>query len=584
MPTTSSDSAAMPDGGTPPARSADARPVRKAPRNPMRLALYRLDRLTLRRIAYSVATIWFAGLFYRRTLGGRYGRGLAHAPREVWLGDARCGSAILKKEYAFAGHAESDPRNLWRNKGAPEAWQAALHGFDWLRDLRAVGGKSARDHARAMIVDWLEREDRWHPLSWRPDVISERLTNWLMAAEYVYPVEEPLDAKPFLGSLIRQSRHLGRVVGLLDPGTERLRALCALVLTGVCIPAQARSLPRWLDMLSAESVAQIGLDGVHVTRSPTMQLLILRRLVELHGVLRDAGIDTPQPIESAISRMAAALRQLRHGDGRLCLFNDSDEEENWLIDLVLSRADPPGHTAVAPAAADAGFQRLSAGGTIVLMDAGPPPPPGFDRHAHAGTLSFEMSAGRQRMIVNCGAYSGLREDWRFAQRATAAHSTLTIDDYNSADVLSTEMIGYRPRIAGVDRHEADGNLWLDARIENYGGISGLSHQRRLYLTANGANLRGEDTLSGKRPHRFVARFHLHPSVTASLAQNEESVLLRLRDGDGWRFRAEGGVVSLQESVYLGFRGRPRRTLQIVITGAKGSGTATLKWAFVRLGG
>ena len=336
-------------------------------------------------------------------------------------------------------------------------------------------------------------------------------------------------------------------------------------------------------MLSAESVAQIGIDGVHVTRSPTMQLLILRRLVELNGVLRDAGIDTPQPIEGAIARMAAALRQLRHGDGRLCLFNDSDEEENWLIDLVLSRADSRGHPADAPPE-DAGFQRLSANGTIVLMDAGPPPPPGFDRHAHAGTLSFEMSAGRQRMIVNCGAYSGLREDWRFAQRATAAHSTVTIDDYNSADVLNAEMIGYRPRITEVDRHEADGNLWLDATLEDYGGFSGLSHQRRLYLTANGANLRGEDSLAGKRPHRFVARFHLHPSVTASLAQNEESVLLRLRDGDGWRFRAEGGVVGLQESVYLGFRGRPRRTLQIVVTGAKGSGAATLKWAFVRVGG
>ena len=579
---TSSGSVAMPDGSAVPVRSSDTRPVRRRPRHAIRLVLHRLDRLTLRRIVYSLATVWFSGLFYRRTLGGRYGRGLAHAPQEVWLGDARRGSAVLKREYVFAGHAETEPSNLWRNKATPQAWQAALHGFDWLRDLRAVGGKAAREHGREMIVDWLEREDRWHPLSWRPDVIAERLTNWLMAAEYFYPVDEPLDAKPFLGSLIRQSRHLGRVVGLLDPGADRLRVLCALVLTGVCMPVQARNLPRWLDMLSAESMAQIGTDGVHVTRSPAMHFLILRRLVELNGVLRDAGIDTPQPVERAIARMGASLRLLRHGDGRLCLFNDSNEEENWLIDLVLSRADALGHPAE-PAPEDAGFQRLSANRTTVLMDAGPPPPPGFDGHAHAGALSFEMSVGRQRMIVNCGAYSGLREDWRFAQRTTAAHSTVTIDDYNSADVLNDEMIGFRPGISRIDRHEADGNLWLDATIDGYAGIAGLSHQRRLYLTANGANLRGEDSLSGKRQHRFVARFHLHPSVTASLAQNEESVLLRLRDGDGWRFRAEGGAVDLQESVYLGFRGRPRRTLQIVITGAKRGGTATLKWAFVRIG-
>ena len=579
----SSACGAMPDGGAVAARPAGARPVRRRRRNPIRLALHRLERLTFRRVAYSLATIWFNGLFYRRTLGGRYGKGLVYVPQEVWLGDARRGSAVLREKYVFAGHAETEPRDRWRAAGAPRAWIAALHGFDWLRDLRAVGGKTARDHGRESVVDWLARQDRWHPLTWRPDVLAERLTNWLMAAEYLYPTEESLDAKPFLGSLIRQSKHLHRTVGLLDPGADRLLALCALVLSGVCMPAQARNLPRWLDMLGAESIAQIGGDGVHVSRSPARQLLILRRLVELHGVLRDAGLEAPRPMESAIARMAAALRELRHGDGRLCLFNDSDEEENWLIDLVLSRADMRGHP-IEMSPEDAGFQRLAANRTIVVMDAGPLPPPGFDQHAHAGTLSFEMSVGRQRMVVNCGAYSGVREDWRFAQRATAAHSTVTIDDYNSADVLGEALIGFRPRIAAVDRHESEGNLWLDAAIADYGGIAGLGHQRRLYLSADGGNLRGEDSVSGKRQHRFVVRFHLHPSVTASLAQNGESVLLRLRDGGGWRFRAEGGAVGLQESVYLGFRGRPRRTHQIVITGAKRGGTATVKWALNRLGG
>ena len=226
---TSSACAAMPDGGAAAARTAGARPVRGRRRNPVRLALHRLERLTVRRVIYSLATVWFNGLFYRRTLGGRYGKGLAHAPREAWLGDARRGSAVLRREYAFAGHAETEPGDPWRAADAPQAWTAALHGFDWLRDLRAVGGRTARDHGREMVEDWLRREDRWHPLTWRPDVLAARLTNWLMAAEHLYPVDEPLDAKPFLGSLIRQARHLGRAVGMLDPGTDRLLALCALV-------------------------------------------------------------------------------------------------------------------------------------------------------------------------------------------------------------------------------------------------------------------------------------------------------------------------------------------------------------------
>ena len=53
----------------------------------------------------------------------------------------------------------------------------------------------------------------------------------------------------------------------------------------------------------------------------------------------------------------------------------------------------------------------------------------------------------------------------------------------------------------------------------------------------------------------TARFHLHPSVKASSVQDGESILLRLGDGSGWRFRATGGVTNVQESVYLGERGR-----------------------------
>ncbi len=571
----------MPDGGAVPVRAA-VRPVRKRPRQRLQVARHRLARMTTRRIAYALATIWFNGFFYRRTLGGRYGQGLDYAPGEVWLGDARRGSAMLRDEYVFAGRSEIAPENPWRAKDATPAWTAEMHGFGWLRDLRAVGSKAAREHGRNLVAEWLAREDRWRPLTWRPDVVAERLTSWLMTAEYLYPVDEPLDAKPFLGSLIRHAKHLSRVARMLDSGVDRIDVLSALVLAGICLPAQARNVPRWLDMLSAEIFAQVSTDGTHVARSPLRQLRILQRLLELHGVLYDSGIDPPRPVDSAIARMAEGLRRMRHGDGRLSLFNDSDEERNWLIDLVLDRAkacDDP----IDEAPQDTDFQRLEADRTLVLMDAGPVPPPGFDQHAHAGTLSFEMSVGRQRMIVNCGAYSGASEDWRYAQRATAAHSTVAIDDRNSAGVLPGDLIAARPRVVEADRHEDEGNLWLDAAIDSYGGIPGLAHRRRLYLSASGSNLRGEDSISSRRQHRFAARFHLHPSVSASMAQNEASVLLRLRDGEGWRFRAEGGVVGLQESVYLGFHRRPRRTQQIVITGAVSNGAATIKWAFSRLG-
>src|SRR3546814_7420827 len=90
------------------------------------------------------------------------------------------------------------------------------------------------------------------------------------------------------------------------------------------------------------------------------------------------------------------LRLLQHGDGGLALFNGSNEGEDLQIGLVLQRAaSGKGPLQSAPAS---GFQRLQAGRTLVLVDCGRPPPPGYDRLAHAGTLSFEMSVGRERLI------------------------------------------------------------------------------------------------------------------------------------------------------------------------------------------
>jgi uncharacterized heparinase superfamily protein len=110
---------------------------------------------------------------------------------------------------------------------------------------------------------------------------------------------------------------------------------------------------------------------------------------------------------------------------------------------------------------------------------------------------------------------------------------------------------------------------------------GLIHHRRLFLSADGGDLRGHDRLEGKGGKRLAIRFHLHPQVLASLAQDGEAVLLRLPGGAGFRLRSSGAEVSLAESIYLGQPGEMRRTQQIVLSREiKGAG-AEVKWALTR---
>ena len=228
---------------------------------------------------------------------------------------------------------------------------------------------------------------------------------------------------------------------------------------------------------------------------------------------------------------------------------------------------------------EGGFQRLQAGRSVLLVDCGAPPPPGVDRNAHAGTLSMELSIGRDRLIVNCGAFPAGPPEWRDASRATAAHSTLVIADVSSSE-LKPDGLGRRPAVVEAQRQEANGAHWLEASHDGWKQLFGAVHRRRLYMAESGEDIRGEDAVEAATPQAFTVRFHLHPDVTASVQQDGEAVLLRLRGG-GWRLRADGARITLEESIYLGGL-EPRRSEQVVLTGYA-DGPQQVKWAISKVG-
>ena len=148
---------------------------------------------------------------------------------------------------------------------------------------------------------------------------------------------------------------------------------------------------------------------------------------------------------------------------------------------------------------------------MLIADVGAPAPPGQDRMAHAGTLSFELSFGRERLIVNCGAAPIGVAAWTDAARATAAHSTLTIADTSSSE-LKPGGLGRRPEHVTVERQEANGAHWLEASQDGWRRPFGAVHRRRLYLSPKAArDIRGEDVIEAAGAAAIYAiRFHLHP--------------------------------------------------------------------------
>jgi uncharacterized heparinase superfamily protein len=545
---------------------------------------------TTDRLKRAVANSLFGTRVYDLTLGKGAPSALVGHVRDAWPGTVEKANILFQGRYEFAGESASALNEPpWAMPGS-DYWRAELHGFSWLRHFSAAGGEAARLGGRELIRTWIEGNENWDELTWRGDVMGQRLTAWAAHAGFLLEGADPTFRKKFLAAFARQSKHLGRAIKASPEGRARIATILGLVTSDIALTGGGPGLERALQQLRRELSQQILADGSHVSRSPSQHFAVLADLISIRESLASGGHAPTGELTAAIRRLAASARFFLHGDGNLALFNSSNETptnaQGLDISTILAAARTGNKTKdeLPVSLPQGGYERLTADNTLVLVDVGGPPTALYCAQAHAAPLAFEMSIGRERLIVNCGSHRS--PQWRMAGRSTAAHSSLTLADTNAIELEEPGGVGKRRCTVTASRMEDDGSTWLEAAHDGYAPF-GVVCGRRYYLAKNGG-LKGEDTLSWqgtKKPagHPFAVRFHLHPDVQASLVRDGEAVLLRLGKGMGLTFHAGGAALSLEESVYMG-QGEIRRSEQIVLSGILSTDGAVIKWAFVPVDG
>ena len=238
-----------------------------------------------------------------------------------------------------------------------------------------------------------------------------------------------------------------------------------------------------------------------------------------------------------------------------------------------------------------GYQRLSALGTIIVVDAAPPPPQRLASSGSASTLAMEVSDGSQRLVVNCGGPgsvpTSLSPELVSALRSTAAHSTLVLSDTNSTAILPDGTLGKGVADVVIARSEDNDCSRIEASHDGYVKGFGLIHQRRLSLGNDGKEVRGEDRLisKGRRKIResapFAIRFHLAPGVEATVTADGMGAILRSSGAPPWNFRCRGAMIQVEESLFIDGHGRAMPTLQLAVVGEISSVGGEIAWQFRR---
>ncbi len=548
----------------------------------------------LKAIGKNTAKLAYKSSLYHWSISGDVPDKLLTKPIDPWPGNADgarflCnGSMVIDEQQAdlHAGwHAlRAIQSDGWEPKSLSPVWCDYIHGFTWLRDLKTLGGDTARRTARALLTDWIKNHGRWAEHSWKADITGQRISMWIALYDFFGASADDEFQAFFFEALICQSRHLARALPGKLHGIPLLKSIKGLLYAGLAFEGCEAWVEQALDLLKIELDKQILPDGAHASRSPRQLLDALQILLDIRGALAAGNYPMPEKIQHSIDRMSPALKFFRYSDKHFALFNGTQEGQKSFIDCIL------GQTKARSKALQhlpcAGYERLSLGRSLLMVDCGKTPDAPYDRFSHASPLAFEMCYGKERVFVSCGAHP-TSSDWSEALRATAAHNTATLDHRNACEIKDDGFFHRKVKTISLHKEADKNSVLLEASHDGYLPLNGVTHRRRLYLTDGGNTVRGEDgfscALPPEKPIHIAIRFHIHPKVLVSLIRDETEALLRLSGGTGWRFSHSGGTLALEDSIYLGEGTRPRKTKQLVLYGHISETQTGLKWGLTHTG-
>lgn len=538
-----------------------------------------------------------AGPIYRWRYSGRTPERVLIAPPDLRLADPQIAHEIYYGRFPLSGHLiETGGLSPFQLDVAHIGWVRSLHGFRWLRHMRAAGTDLAAANARALVSDWIvQHGNRITGAAWDPGTTAKRIIAWQQHSSVVLQGAEFPFYRAFLKSLAVQIRYLRSMAREMPDGKDRLRARVALAFAALSLPAPASALRSATRNLGEELDRQILPDGGHISRNPLTVLEILADLLPLRQTYANQAETPPAGLIGAIDRMLPALRFFRHHDGSLARFNGMGATIQDRIAAILRHDDTVGAPLLH--APYSGYERLSMGDVTVIADTGVPPPIDVSNSAHAGCLSFELSSGRQHYIVNAGVDTYGAAEFRPLARATAAHSTATLNDTSSARFALSMRVGGLPgspllggpRKVSSERLDDGSRQGFVARHDGYAQRFGILHERELVLSANGNVLTGRDRFlqagssatRGDGRDAVAVRFHIHPD--ANLFRDEhDRLVLAAEGGDIWVFISPQVQPEVEESIFFAGIAGPRRSRQIVLH-FQATSLAEVHWQFVRTG-
>lgn len=467
----------------------------------------------------------------------------------------------------------NQPGEIAADWQAPQQTLLWRYNLQYLDCLHSLGQERSAAEQADLILHWWRVHASMQGVAWDPYPTSLRAVN-LCKWHWQHNQDFSLIGKDELGALL--ARHYVEIRRKLEfhlQANHLFANLKALWFLQAALPGYRSQDAFWLQKQVARELGiQFDADGGHFELSPMYHRIMLWDLLDMLTVARntaDLAVGIAQ-LEKVIERALTWCQAMAHLDSEVAFFNDSTMGIAPKLDQLAGYSTALGFEPLpAPNGAYSGYWVHETADSKIICDLAAAGPGCQSGHAHADTLSFELSIGRQRVLVNSGISEYGTGPERIRQRSTAAHNTVVLDGKNSSDVWSGFRLGKAAQVLDLSVEQSDAELKLSAAHDGY---APALHERQWLLA--GQRLVVKDRLDAAGEKKSY--FYLHPDI--EVTQRNAGLLQLAWPAGSATLSVTGGTLEQVESHWHPAFGSAVNTICCVVTWHDKESEVSVDWS------
>ena len=455
---------------------------------------------------------------------------------------------------------------------------AHIHTFDFLFYFKKIGGSKGINLSRKNIFAWFRKFKYYSQFPWEGDYPSKRFISIVYNYDFICSVSNPVERKQLNYIL---NFHIRRI--LFDINRKKNKDISSYQVLALILIDCLKTNIKTKNFETIKNIINFQLDDISIHRSYNIleHAKFLNNLIEIKNIILFINLEIPSFLENTILSMTALLKVYKHDDSSLPLFNGCNNNHIEIISNI-SKKEKFLKT-VTLKKFKTGIATYKDKQKTLFFDVIKPTINKYHNELSAGTLSLEISAGKEKIITNCGGAESAGKNPAYL-KYSAAHSTIIINNTNITEIRENQSNKKFPKEVFFDSIDNEETLILSGTHNGYLNKYKKVCKRELLVHKKMNLIKGEDIIISSKSNFektiYHIRFHLMPGISTTVTENKKNVIMKTAKNNMWVFKSNDEIL-IEKSIYVN-NDIALESSQIVITGVTNSLKSRIQWSLEQI--